>query len=102
MAFLFMVLLILLCIGFICIPIAIANARGITGGEHASIVLLSWLGIFFGVTWIVALILACVWHGDKNTATDNLDKLEQLSRLYKSKAISKSEYEKMKRKLMGE
>lgn len=94
MAFLFVAL--------ICVPIMIADARGITGGSKLMITILSWCGIFFGVTWFIALILSLVLTGDNlYYATDNLDKLEKLSKLYKEKVITKDEYEKMKAKLLG-
>jgi len=86
----------------ICIPVMIANARGICGGQKTIIMVLSWLGIFFGVTWIVALVLSLAWHGDGTgyCCGGRLDDLEKLAKLYKSKVITKSEYEKMKAKLL--
>ncbi len=99
-AFLIMFALVMLCIAIICIPIMIANARGICGSEKTAIIVLSWLGIFFGITWIVALILSIIWHGSC-VAGDDLDKLEKLARLHKDKVISKDEYEKMKSKLLS-
>ena len=89
---------ILLAIAILRIPIMIADARGITGENRKTIVLLSWLGLILGITWIIALVFSLVWGED--TSSDNLDKLDKLSRLYKSKAITKSEYEKMKKKLL--
>lgn len=101
MAFLIMFCIVVLCVAFLYIPIMIANARGIRGTEHTIIVILSILGIFFGLTWFVALILALVWGGDY-VAGDALDKLEKLSKLYKDKAITKTEYERIKSKIMKE
>lgn len=100
MALLLVLLVSLIFVSFVMIPIMIANARGITGAEKTTIVILSWLGIFFGITWLAALILSLVWGG--SSTGDNLDKLEKLSKLYKSKVITKAEYEKMKAKLMRE
>lgn len=100
LAFILFFALALLCVAIICIPIMIANARGICGGEKVAIVILSWLGIFFGVTWVVALILSLVWRGDCVYGVDNLDRLEKLSRLYKEKVITKEEYETLKAKLL--
>ena len=102
----FFAFLILLCICMffvflITIPIMIAKSRGITGGGMTTIVILSWLGIFFGVTWIIALILSIVWSGDNFTDYDTLDKLEKLSRLHKEGAISKKEFDAMKSKLLN-
>ncbi|MBD5400172.1 SHOCT domain-containing protein [bacterium] len=99
----FMLLCAFIC-ALICIPVFIANARGICGGQKTAIMILSWLGIFFGVTWIVALILSLVWHGDgectKCGCGSRLDELEKLAKLYKAKVITKSEYDKMKAKLL--
>lgn len=93
---------VLLAIAILCIPIMIANARGVCGGGRTAIVVLSWLGIFFGVTWFVALMMALLWDAGCRDATNNLDKLEQLARLYKNKTISKAEYQRMKSQLIGE
>lgn len=86
-----------------CLPIIIANSRGISGNKKTAIVVLSLLGLFCGITWFVALILSVVWNGDGACCcAANLDSLEKLARLYKDKVISKSEYEKMKSKLIQE
>lgn len=100
LTFMLMFLFVMLCLSIICIPIMIANVRGICGGEKTAIIVLSWMGVFFGITWIVALILSLVWRGDCFEGIDNLDRLEKLSRLYKDKAITKDEYEKLKSKLL--
>ncbi len=86
-----------------CLPIMIANARGVDGPRKTAIVALSILGIFCGVTWLAALILALVWRGECECCCGtNLDNLEKLSKLYKAKVITKAEYEKMKAKLIQE
>jgi len=46
------------------VPISIAKGKGIRGSNLTAITILSWLGVFLGITWIIALILACV--SDKN------------------------------------
>lgn len=96
-----MFLLGLILVGILMIPIWIANARGICGGEKTTISILSWMGIFFGITWIVALILALVWRGECGMRETNLDKLEKLSRLYKSKSITREEYNDIKSRLLS-
>lgn len=96
-AFVFLFALIMLCVALICVPIMIANARGITGNEKLIITILSWLGILFGVTWIVALVLSLVWGSSK----DNLENLEKLSKLYKDKVITKEEFERQKAKYLS-
>jgi len=100
---LFMLLCAFIC-AIICIPVFIANARGICGNQKTIIMVLSWLGIIFGVTWVVALVLSLVWHGNGECykCGSRLDELEKLAKLYKSKVITKSEYEKMKTKLLSD
>ncbi len=94
--------IILLAIAILCIPIMIANARGVCGTGRTAITVLSWLGIFFGVTWFVALVMSLLWDASCRDGIANLDKLEQLARLYKNKTLTKSEYERMKSRLIGE
>ncbi len=98
--FVFMLICAFVC-AVICIPVMIANARGICGTQKTIILVLSWLGIFFGVTWLVALVLSLAWHGGENCCcASRLDELEKLGKLYKSKVITKAEYDKMKAKLL--
>ncbi len=99
-AFLIMFCVAVIFVALLSIPILIANARGICGSEHTAIVVLSILGVFFGITWFVALILSVVWKGECMVETD-LDKLEKASKLYKNKSITKEEYEKIKSKLLS-
>lgn len=99
-AFLIMFSVVVLGVAFLSIPILIANARGICGTDHTIIVVLSVLGILFGITWFVALIFSVTWSGACMVDAD-LDKLEKAAKLYKSKAITKEEYEKIKSKLLS-
>ena len=92
-------------VAFLCLPIMIANARGIRDSKKTAIVFLALMGALCGITWLVALILALVWRGAPACdcgASPDLDGLEKLAKLYKSRAITKSEYEKMKAKLIAE
>lgn len=89
------------------IPIIIAKGRGITGSDMTTIAVLSWFGIFFGLTWVIALVLSLVWGGSLSIKIENaeqggetLDKLEKLHRLKKSGAITKKEFEAQKKKLL--
>jgi len=43
------------------LPIGVAKSRGISEDHLGTVRLLAILGLFIGVTWIVALILACVY-----------------------------------------
>ena len=66
MASFLLLTLAVLCIVFLIfviqIPIFIARGRGISGSDLTSITVLSWCGIIFGVTWLVALVLSLVWQ----------------------------------------
>lgn len=92
-------ILIVLAIVVMFMPVMIANERGVSGGDMTLIVIFSVLGIFFGFTWVCALVLAFCCGAESNRG-DNLNKLATAARLYKAKAISKSEYEKLKKKLL--
>lgn len=89
------------------VPVYIANARGICGTNRTIIIVLSWLGILLGVTWVAALVLSLVWPaGDGADASCNdcasqLDALERAAKLYRARVISKAEYEKMRKKIMS-
>jgi hypothetical protein len=79
----------------------VAVLRGITGSELSAIRILAWCGLLFGITWVVALILSLVWKpGDWVAKDTNLDKLEKLHKLLKSGAITKSEFDREKKKLI--
>lgn len=100
-AIIFWLALIALICMFLYIPILIANSRGVSGGERIAIIVLSWLGIFFGITWIIALIMSLACSGTPTICSDNLDSLEKLSRLYRQKMISKKEFEELKSKILN-
>lgn len=101
-AFFVMFVIVLLGVAILSIPVMIANARGICGGERVAIIVLSIFGIFFGITWFIALVLSLVLHGGDMFVGDNLDRLEKLAKLYKDKVISKDEYERIKARLLRE
>jgi hypothetical protein len=99
------VLCIVLFIYLIQVPVFIARGRGISGAELTTITVLSWCGIFFGITWVVALILALVWQPglwlDKGeTQGDTADELEKLHKLKQKGIISQKEFDAQKRKLL--
>ncbi len=86
------------------VPIMIAKVRGVSGDELITISILSWCGLLFGVTWIVAFVLALVYEPDKwigkQSKNLDLDRLEKLHSLMKKGAISKSEYDAERKKLL--
>lgn len=88
------------------IPINIAKNRGITGSELTTIAILSWCGLFYGITWFIALGLALLWHSDdwvsKDEAPTDLERLKQLSELHKNKVISDKEYKKLRKEILAD
>lgn len=102
-AILIIILLIAFVIFLIRIPIMIAQRRGIGGRNLGIISLLSWLGIFLGITWVAALVLSLAWNGDTAGHADKDDKfndLEKLHKLKKSGAITEQEFKAHKKKIL--
>lgn len=90
------------------VPIIIAKKRGMKEGELTTITVLSWCGIFIGITWIIALIFALVWQPttwiDKekihfNDMT-NLEILEKLGVLKDKGVITEQEFQREKEKII--
>ena len=96
---------------FIRIPIIIAKSRGITGSELSTICILSWVGIIFILTWIIAIVLALIWKPKEGVVKDgsmeamtskgNLEVLEKLSVLKDKGVITEDEFKKEKNKIMS-
>jgi hypothetical protein len=96
------------------VPIYIARGRGISGSELTSIIVLSWCGLFFGVTWLIALVLALVWQPGRwvsrcdgcgagrqtGGGEDVADKIEKLHSLKKRGIITAKEFESEKKKIL--
>lgn len=106
----FILFLIIFCLWIIPIPGKIAANRGISGSELQTIKVLSWCGLFWGITWFIALGLALIWKPGKwisdkeseepSSTTSDFETLEKLHNLYVSKALTKQEYEKMKKEIL--
>ncbi|MCL2758023.1 MAG: SHOCT domain-containing protein [Alphaproteobacteria bacterium] len=99
--------LIALWIVIIRIPIIIAKNRGITDSNLTTIAVLSWFGLFFGITWVIALVLSLVWQGnlventgqgDTGNTSNNMARIAELHKLKKSGAITQKEFETAKKK----
>ncbi len=58
---LLMAIFLLVIIISISIPIRIAKSRNLSKSHLDTVKMLTYLGLIFGITWIVALILACVY-----------------------------------------
>jgi hypothetical protein len=58
---LMVIVAILLFIAVFWIPPYIGKKRGISDSNQSTVRLLTVLGLFFGVTWIVGLVLACTY-----------------------------------------
>jgi hypothetical protein len=85
------------------VPIMIARNRGISGSELTTIVVLSWCGIFFGITWVVALVLSLMWQPENLVGKgqgDDVAKLEKLHKLKKDGAITQKEFDAEKKKIL--
>lgn len=68
--------------------------------------ILGW-SIFFIIFSLISGILGLVYYFslnkyEKQTQTSYLDELERLKKLYDEKAITKAEYEKKKKEILGE
>ncbi len=91
------------------IPITIAKNRGVEGGELNTITALSWLGSFFFITWIIAIIFACIYKPTKwiNENAHNVKEndayqsLERLGNLKEKGLITEEEFNREKIKLIG-
>lgn len=86
------------------LPTEIAQKRGVSKEHRRYIIVLSLLGLLFGVTWVVALILAFVFPSEnekKENEKDNLVKLSMLGKLKKDGVLTDEEFEEEKHKLLG-
>lgn len=99
-------------------PIKIAKKRQLETNIVNIIIVLSILSLFlWGITWLIALIMAYVYPtkaevedkrqrettfiGGKDQEARNLDKLTQLAELHKQGLLTKEEFEAKKKQLLG-
>lgn len=106
------ILILFLFILLIRVPIMIAKARHVSGGELTTVAVLSWCGIFLGITWFIALILALVyqpsnWVNKEESPADmtkvenrNLDDLDKLYQLKEKGALTEAEFQTQKNKIL--
>lgn len=111
-----LILFFTLIVWFLHVPILIATKRDIEDPELTTIKILSWCGIFFGITWIIALVLSLIYHPknwiDKTALVENnsiqnkitnnnIDTLIKLNELREKEIITQEEFEKQKEKLLA-
>lgn len=118
-----MLLLMLLLLGLVCAillfmwPINVAKKRKLEPHIINAIIVLCVVGLFIGITWLVALIMAYVctpademeekrrlqttFITGKDEEARNIDKLTQLAELHKQGLLSKEEFETKKKQLLG-
>ncbi|NMA32438.1 MAG: SHOCT domain-containing protein [Alphaproteobacteria bacterium] len=116
MAELLILLIAVLCIVFLIfliqIPIFIAKGRGLSGTDITTIIVLSWCGLFLGITWFVALIFSLIWApkaiidgcetcGNIIKQQDAADQIEKLYKLQKRGIITKKEFDAEKKKILS-
>lgn len=99
-------------------PINIAKKRKLESNIINIIIVLCVLSLFiFGISWLIALIMAYVYPtkaevedkrqrettfiGGKDQEARNLDKLTQLAELHKQGLLTKEEFEAKKKQLLG-
>lgn len=97
------------------VPVMIAKTRGISGSELSTIDILSWVGVFFGITWLIALVLSLVYQPvkwvdkDESKAPDTINKIDisdtdRLEKLYSLKekgVLTEEEFNKQKKNILG-
>ena len=101
-----------ICVFFICaavwfirLPIRIAERRGLTNTQISVVALLSWCGVFFGITWTVALVFSLVWENDGKSDEKrpiDPDKLLKLNELKEKGLISQAEFDEQKKRMLEE
>ena len=117
-------ILLLLLLGLICAillflwPINVAKKRRLEENIINVIIVLCITSLFlFGISWLVALIMAYVWPtkaemearrakerefvGGKDQEARDIDKLTQLADLYKQGLITREEFDAKKKQLLG-
>lgn len=103
---LFFVLFLLLFILVVEIPYKIARSRRMSASDQSWIRILSWLGIFFGLTWILALLWALFGTGDVRVdpyvrrQRSQMDILLKLHALREKGVLSEEEYERKKQEIL--
>jgi len=102
MEFLAILFLIVIIGFFLYIPIMIAQIRGVSEADISVVAVLSWLGLLFGVTWFIAMVLALVYKPKKSRHFSDIEKLQTLYGLKKAGAISEKEFDAEKKKILGD
>ena len=98
-------LILFIIIFIIRIPIIVAKKRGLKENDVHVIALLSWVSLFIGITWIVALIMSLVYQPPKPDVNrqSNRNELDELSKLFEMKEngiLTQEQFEKAKENLL--
>lgn len=88
------------------VPYLVAKSRDVAKNKRTIIIILGWAGIFFGITWIIALILAFIYepeviHATLNTnqyhtSLSDVEALERLASLKDRGVITEEEFNHQK------
>ena len=100
------------------LPIIVANNRNIEPKMKNLVIVLTLLGLITGLTWIAAIVIACVspsvqeiaekekrrkiFVNGKDEEGMRIEKMMQLTQLYQAGVLTKEELEEKKRRLLGE
>ena len=85
------------------VPVNIAKKKNIKENDIFIIKILSYCGIFFGITWFIALFLSLFWNNYQDISNkSNIDEIEKAYNLFEKNIISKEEFEKIKKRNLKE
>ncbi|MDD3265849.1 MAG: SHOCT domain-containing protein [Burkholderiales bacterium] len=111
--FSFIVALLLISIGIafslfmIYVPYLVAKSRDVAKDKRVIIIILGWAGVFFGITWVIALILAFIYEPEtlqnnkssihqSHSYNDYIHQLERLAELKDKGILTEEEFESKK------
>ncbi len=86
------------------IPIIIAKNRELSTGDVRMIALLSWAGLFFGITWLAALVWAIfgtrIGQMTAPRPADSLEALQKLAQLRDQGLLTEAEYAQKRQSIL--
>lgn len=100
--------------GVLFFPVAVAYIRGVSEERQNRLALLCVFSFFFGITWIIAMILACTYPTEEEEKEPIIKKeiikviesvsladLERLAKLKESGILTDEEFEIEKEKILS-